>query len=350
MEKTGNKKNFIWLLHIAIWVVLFGMPFFSPRPGLPLSGGANYARFIPTLVSFIIVFYVNYLFLIRKYLYNRRFGMFILWNVILVAIVSVLVHITFKYVYPVPAGMPRMPRPVRPRTALDTMSFISRNTIIYVAIICVATAVKMTEKWYEDENRRKELEKATAEAELATLKSQVNPHFLFNTLNALYGLVVTKSDRAEDAFMRFIELEKYMVGNAQKDKVMVEDEFHFLSNYVHLQQLRLNEMTHVEFFYQNDMHQAEIAPMLLIPFVENAFMYGTSAERPCQIHFSLLLSADGILQFKSENEIFMTNGKTGTGTGIVNCRNRLELLYPNRHVLDIKEQDGKYYVCLTIHL
>ena len=198
--------------------------------------------------------------------------------------------------------------------------------------------------------RQYTIEHERDKAELALYRAQLNPHFLFNTLNALYGLVVTKSDCAEDAFMRFIELEKYMVGNAQKDKVMVEDEFHFLSNYVHLQQLRLNEMTHVEFFYQNDMHQAEIAPMLLIPFVENAFKYGTSAERPCQIHFSLLLSADGILQFKSENEIFMTNGITGTGTGIVNCRNRLELLYPNRHVLDIKEQDGKYYVCLTIHL
>ena len=206
MEKEGNTRNYTWLLHIAIWVVLFGMPFFSPRPGQPLHGGVNFSRFVPTLVSFLIVFYINYFLLIKKYLYNRRVGMFILWNVILVAIASVLVHLTYRFVYPVTSTPPQMavpptPRPVpgdrpgfgrpggpglppfRPRETLDTISFITRNTLIYIGIICVAIAVKMTERWYKDENKRKEMEKAAAEAELATLKSQVNPHFLFNTLN-----------------------------------------------------------------------------------------------------------------------------------------------------------------------
>ena len=100
MTKEGYTRSYQWLLHIAIWAVLFGMPFFSPRPGQPLHGSTNYIRFIPTFISFLVVFYVNYFILIKKYLYNRKLGLFILWNILLIAVASLLVHLSYRYVYP----------------------------------------------------------------------------------------------------------------------------------------------------------------------------------------------------------------------------------------------------------
>jgi hypothetical protein len=159
MTKEGYTRSYQWLLHIAIWAVLFGMPFFSPRPGQPLHGSTNYIRFIPTLISFLVVFYVNYFILIKKYLYNRKLGLFILWNILLIAVASLLVHLSYRYVYPmspIPPGqsvttVPHGPRPIGgpghrgPAGPGRTINFIIRNSFIYFGIICVAIAIKMTE-------------------------------------------------------------------------------------------------------------------------------------------------------------------------------------------------------------
>ena len=349
MEKTGNKKNFIWLLHIAIWVVLFGMPFFSPRPGLPLSGGVNYSRFIPTLVSFIIVFYVNYLFLIKKYLYNRRFGMFILWNVILVAIVSALVHITFKYVYPMPARMPDMPRPIRPRTALDTMSFISRNTIIYFAIICVATAVKMTEKWYEDENKRKELEKATAEAELATLKSQVNPHFLFNTLNNIYSLIGIDPDKAQEAVHDLSGMLRYVLYESEKPTVPLSSETAFLKDYIKLMSMRCSPDVRMDVNLQEGSRDRQIAPMLFIPLIENAFKHGISDSAPSSIKVDLHEDGNYVVCLVENTDFPKDDSdRSGSGIGIKNLCRRLDMLYPGKYSFEYGKVQNLYRCLLRI--
>ena len=182
MGNKGNNRNYMWLLHIAIWVVLFGMPFFSPRPGHPLHGGVDYSRFAVPLVSFFIVFYVNYFFLIKKYLYEKKLTGFILWNILLVALAGLAVHLFFRNGFiPVqdsfrpdfdgggpggpgrPAsgtgrpdfgpGGPGGPRPglkgrPGPRPWLDNMEFISKNVIIYLGVIGLAVAVRMTERWY----------------------------------------------------------------------------------------------------------------------------------------------------------------------------------------------------------
>ena len=347
MEKTDNKKNFIWLLHIAIWVVLFGMPFFSPRPGHPLSGGVNYARFIPTLVSFIIVFYVNYLFLIKKYLYNRRFGMFILWNVILVAVVSVLVHITFKYVYPMPA---RMPRPIRPRTALDTISFISRNTIIYFAIICAATAVKMTEKWYEDENRRKELEKATAEAELATLKNQINPHFLFNTLNNIYSLIGIDPGKAQDAVHDLSGMLRYVLYESEKPTVPLSSESAFLKDYIKLMSMRCSPDVKMDVSLPVENSDRQIAPMLFIPLVENAFKHGISDSGTSSIKVDLHEEGEYVVCLVENSDFPKDDSdRSGSGIGIKNLCRRLDMLYPGKYSFEYGKVQSLYRCLLKIN-
>ena len=308
MTREGNTRNYTWLLHIAIWVVLFGMPFFSPRPGHPLHGGVDFARFLPTLISFLIVFYINYFLLIKKYLYQKRFGMFILWNVLLVAIASVIVHMIHSYAFPMPSqpgfmseplemprpggpdgpggpGGPREPgfrmeprEPRGSRSTLDHLSFIARNTLIYMAIICVAVAVKMTGQWYKDEKKRDETEKAVTEAELAALKSQINPHFLFNTLNMIGSMAeLEDAETTEKMTQALAALFRYNLST--KDQIVpLAMELQVVSEYMYLQKMRFGSRVNYEVDVPADADRIRIPSFTLQPLVENAVVHGISKK------------------------------------------------------------------------
>ena len=346
MGKESNKKSYLWLLHIAIWVVLFGMPFFSPRPGHPLHGGVNYVRFIPTLASFLIVFYVNYFHLIPKYLYDRKFGKFILTNVLLVASVSFLVHLTHRLVFPLPTNPGR---PIRPRTALDTLSFVTRNTMIYFAIICVAIAVKMTERWYEEENRRKELERASAEAELATLKSQINPHFLFNTLNNIYSLIQIDPGKAQEAVHDLSGMLRYVLYESESPTVALSRETAFLKDYIKLMGMRCSPDVKLDIRLPEDGGDRQVAPMIFIPLVENAFKHGISPTEPSSIKVDLHEDGDSIVCLV-ENTCFPKDDsdRSGSGIGIKNLCRRLDMLYPGNYSFEYGKVQNCYRSLLKI--
>ena len=363
-----KSMDFTWLLHIAIWVVLFGMPFFSPRPGQPLHGGVNYARFVPTLVSFIIVFYVNYFVLIKKYLYNKRFGLFILWNVLLVAAACVLVHLTYRYVYPVtpptpkmatpPApgpfrggrpGMPGRP-PFQPRETLDTLSFITRNALIYMAIICVAIAVKMTSIWYKEENKRKEMEKAATEAELTALKSQVNPHFLFNTLNNIYSLIQIEQVKAQEAVHDLSGMLRYVLYDSEKPTVTLASETAFLNDYVKLMGMRCPKDVTLDVSLDGKYSDRPVAPLLFIPLVENAFKHGVSATEPSSVRIDLKEDGDYV-SCLVENTFFPKDesDRSGSGIGIKNLTRRLDMLYPGKYSFEYGKVQNIYRCLLRIN-
>ena len=347
MRTDEKTKEYTWLLHIAIWVVLFGMPFFSPRPGHPLHGGVDFGRFIPTLVSFLIIFYVNYFFLIKKYLYQKRLGMFILWNVILVAIISLAVHFTHRHLFPMPVNPGR---PLRPRTALDSISFIARNTVIYMAIICVAVAVKMTERWYRDEKRRDEMEKAAAEAELTALKSQVNPHFLFNTLNNIYSLIQIDQAKAQEAVHDLSGMLRYVLYDSEKPAVALSDETAFLSDYIKLMSMRCSSNVKIETSFPANGSNRQVAPLLFIPLVENAFKHGISPSEPSSIKVDLHEDGDYVVCMV-ENTAFPKddNDRSGSGIGIKNLCRRLDMLYPGNYSFEYGKTENLYRSLLKIN-
>ena len=347
MRKEENTKNYTWLLHIAIWVVLFGMPFFSPRPGHPLHGGVDFRRFIPTLLSFLIIFYINYFLLIKKYLYNKRLGMFILWNVLLVAVVSVMVHLTQRHLFPMPANPGR---PMRPRTALDTASFITRNTVIYMGIICVAVAVKMTERWYHDEKRRDEMEKAAAEAELAALKSQVNPHFLFNTLNNIYSLIQIDQDKAQEAVHDLSGMLRHVLYDSENPSVTLGKESAFLGDYIKLMSMRCPSDVRINVTLPESGSERQVAPLLFIPLVENAFKHGISSSEPSSINISLQ-EDDQYVTCLVENTAFPKDDRdrSGSGIGIKNLCRRLDMLYPGKYSFEYGRVQNMYRSLLRIY-
>ena len=180
---------------------------------------------------------------------------------------------------------------------------------------------------------REEVEYERNKAELALYKAQINPHFLFNTLNTLYGLLITHSNKTEAMLERFINLTKYMYNNANHEFVALAEEVDYISQYIDLQKLRLNEYADVCFTHLVADGNMPVPPMLLITFVENAFKYGISSNEPCFIRIRLTQQR-GMLCFEVENSVFERDVKNSKRMGVENCRRRLSLLYPGRHRLD----------------
>ena len=431
MGKDKGTRNYTWLLHIAIWVVLFGMPFFSPRPGHPLHGGVDYSRFAVPLVSFFIVFYVNYFFLIKNYLYEKKLTGFILWNILLVALAGLAVHFFFRNGFPPiqdsfrpdfdgggpggpggavggtvnpdfgpggpggaaggtgnpdfgpggpggaaggtgspdfgpggpggPEGRPKGTefRPGRPgpgskgrpgpRPWLNNMEFISRNVIIYLGVIGLAVAVRMTERWYRDEKRRNEMEKAATEAELVALKSQVNPHFLFNTLNNIYSLIQIDQDKAQEAVHDLSGMLRYVLYDSEKPSVPLSKETGFLKDYIKLMSMRCSSNVTLDVSLPDTGSDKHVAPLLFIPLVENAFKHGISTSEPSSIKIELKEEGEYV-SFLVENTSFPKNDsdRSGSGIGVKNLHRRLDMLYPGQYTFEYGEAFGLYRSFLKI--
>lgn len=213
----------------------------------------------------------------------------------------------------------------------------------YIIVTIFSFAVGMSSEAYRQRLARKEVEYERNKAELSLYKAQINPHFLFNTLNTLYGLLITRSDKTEAMFERFINLTKYMYNNANHEFIALSEEVDYIGQYIDIQKLRLNEYADVRFTYQVEDEAMPVPPMLLITFVENAFKYGVSSCEPCFIHILLKQQGD-TLCFEVENSVFEREVKNSKRMGIENCRRRLSLLYPGSHHLDIgRSSDNRIF-------
>lgn len=335
-------RNSGWLIHVAIWAVILALPFFSPQPGRALHSGVDYSRLLPVIISFVIVFYTNYLFLIKHFLSNKRFGGFIFWNVLLIAKASVAVHLFFRYAVPHDVAPP-------PHSTLDTISFSVRNTVIYMAIVGIAVAVKMTAEWYKNEAQRKEIEKNQAEAELANLKNQVNPHFLFNTLNNIYSLIQIDPVKAQEAVHDLSGMLRYVLYESQKDSVPLTKECKFLKEYIKLMSARLSSGVRLEVDLQDTASDRQIAPLLFIPLVENAFKHGISDTEDSFIRIELNEKDEYVICLV-ENSCFPKDDtdRSGSGIGIINLKRRLDLLYPGAYSFEYGRVQSVYRSLLRI--
>lgn len=218
----------------------------------------------------------------------------------------------------------------------------------YIIVVVFCFAVGTLNEAYRQRLAREEVEYERNKAELALYKAQINPHFMFNTLNTIYGLLITHSDKTEATLERFINLTKYMYNNANHDFIPLAEEVEYIDQYIDLQKLRLNDFADVSFAHQVEDETTSVPPMMLITFVENAFKYGISSNEPCFIHISLVQRGD-TLRFEVENSVFPRADGGSKRMGVENCRRRLALLYPDRHQLDVgTDADGEFRVMLEI--
>jgi two-component system, LytTR family, sensor kinase len=204
---------------------------------------------------------------------------------------------------------------------------------------------------FETQKLRDELINQRQAGELSLLKSQVNPHFLFNTLNNIYSLVYHKSDEAPEAVMKFSSIMRYVLYDAAAEKVELDKEIEYLGSYIELQKLRIKQPGYVDMAIDGNTGGITIAPMLLIPFVENAFKYGSKNHHPGII--IRLHAENNFVRFEVSNYIrknLLISEKQFNVIGLSNIRRRLNLIYPGKNNLEIREEDDQFKVNLVIFI
>lgn len=316
--------------------------------GEPIMTMPEYLRFLVVPLSFMIVFYTNFYLLIDRYLFSQRIGRFLLCNILLIIAVMVLVHLLFRY------GLPPGPgrhRPPMERPWQDVMFFFLRNAMLYLLVVGVSVAIRMTRQWYRAESTRRELERSRTEAELENLKSQLNPHFLFNTLNNIYSLIRLNPDQAQQTVHDLSRLLRYVLYDSSHPTVPLKDELNFIGNYIDLMRIRLPRHVLCNVSLPSGGSQTPVAPLLFISLVENAFKHGVSNDYPSHIDIDIR-EEEGELTCRIENSYFpkTATDRSGSGIGLQNLRKRLEMIYPGRYTLECGQVGNDYRTLLKIKL
>ncbi len=223
--------------------------------------------------------------------------------------------------------------------------------MVYTLLIFIGAVIKTYGEWNRNELDKKEIENQKNLSELEVLKSQINPHFLFNSLNSICSLAVKKSDEAPDAIIMLSELMRYMLYEVKGERVLLSKEIAYIENYVNLQKLRLANKEQVSLRIVGDIHSQRISPLILISFIENAFKYGIDTTEETSI--SITIDAyENDVTFNCVNRINKRKKKQddNSGIGIQNTKERLKLLYPDKHQLSIQEENNMFIVNLFLKL
>ncbi|MBO2009704.1 sensor histidine kinase [Hymenobacter negativus] len=334
------------LIHVAVWLALAALVVGFVQLGLGVEVAFNWRvlRVLFPLGLLAGFFYLNYWVLIPRLLAQRRFaGYFALVVFIGVAFAMPMILRHFGVIT----------KPTHP-ARLAAYHPLQMVSVALVLTWVVSSALRITGEWLQSEEMRKQLHSDQLAAELAFLKSQVNPHFLFNTLNNVYSLAELKSDDAPAAILKLSHLMRYMLYEAHAPRVPLTHEIEHLRTYVDLQRLRLDpDQVPISFDLEGDPHGHLIEPMLLIPFVENAFKHGISFQHPSDIGLHLRVGEDGLL-FTVRNHVFAAAPEAPAGTtpvggvGLQNVKQRLRLLYPSRHNLALYRTETDFTATLTL--
>lgn len=302
----------------------------------------HHTAFMLTLIAYLYgLYYVYRKAKIPQLFMQRKFGRITLLIAILVLITILLTHFPFPQSHD---SMPPLIQKAKEHLRTQVVWFF------FLVVTGFSLSIELIFELFRQIMSKHEIEAEKNKAELALYKAQINPHFLFNTLNTLYGLVLTQSDKTESAFVKFSNILKYMYSQTTSDTIPVSSEIDYIRQYVELQSLRLNKHTRVTIETRTDDEQVQIPPMMLITFVENAFKYGTSSEVDCSILIRIIVE-DNKLLFETENTIMGEKQEDDTqAIGIENCRKRLRLFYPERFELTTCREDRQFKVHLNIQL
>lgn len=228
------------------------------------------------------------------------------------------------------------------------MSVRSTLSNCFIMLI-IGGMLRLAYSFLKSENKKKSLENATLNAEVDLLKAQINPHFLFNTLNSIYSLATVKSDKTDVAILKLSELLRYALYDTADDKVALFQDIQYINNYIDLQRLRLSNKVTVLYSVEGNVDNKIIAPMLLITFIENAFKHGVSYLQQCLIKIDIRIF-DEILTLEVTNPIIENNSFATGGIGLKNVQRRLALLYPHQHELHITQNQHQFSVSLKISI
>ena len=344
-EKTYRSIG--WIIHLVAWGIVFCLPFFFTGRNMEEVTTERYVRFIIVPLSFMALFYLDYFLLIPRYIFVQKTGKFLLVNAVLIILTMIVVHALMQLLPPLEMEMPPRPMP----DATEITLFFLRNAMMYALVAGLSVAIRITARWYEQESTRKELERVRVEAELKNLKSQLNPHFLFNTLNNIYTLILLSPDRAQCAVHDLSKLLRYVLYESNLPTVAIEKEMDFVRNYVELMRIRLPESTDLKIAIDVQEAGLPIAPLLFISLIENAFKHGVSHSGASYIWINLQES-EGSVRCDIKNSYFPKDSadRSGSGIGLTNLRKRLELIYPGKYTFSAQREGASYHVKLNLQI
>ncbi|TDX02205.1 sensor histidine kinase [Dinghuibacter silviterrae] len=302
--------------------------------------------------AFLVMFYyLNAFVLIPRFLANKRI---LLYALIVIGLLAIYLYVP-EYVFVNfithhhPAPPPGMPPGGPPRRRFRIFPYLG-SAALFLLVLVISSGSKILQQWFAAERQKEKAEKETLRTELSLLKSQINPHFLFNTLNNIYAMAITDSVHTADAVMKLSQIMRYILQEADHELVPLQKDLEFLQRYIELQQFRLSDKVDLKYQVSGDGQLLRIAPLLMIPFIENAFKYGVSAREKSSIKIDIQIR-ENIVTLWVENTKHAVNtmgAMENTGIGINNARRRLALLYPDRHELTIRDTPSLFVVTLKI--
>ncbi|GHC51203.1 sensor histidine kinase [Ulvibacter litoralis] len=340
-----QNKNITVLSHLLVWLMLVCLPYLLSY-GQEQDVSRLVAHFWIPLMFSAIIFYLNYFVLIDRFLFPKKMIQFIVINTAIIALFLFLKEniedIFFKDIIKrrsenEDGGGP----PFKMAMYIQVLS--------YMAPLFFSIALKSTKRWIRTEAERKEALTFKLQSELQHLHYQLQPHFFFNSLNNIYSLVDISPDQAKSSIHSLSKLMRYMLYETNLEVVSLSKEIDFLKKYIDLMKLRVSDKTKVHYSFPSEETGIQIAPLLFISLIENAFKHGVSSTKESEITITMTSDGSTVL-FSVENDNFpkKTDDKSGSGIGLQNLKKRLELLYSGKHEFHTIEKDNRFIVTLEI--
>ena len=336
-------RHIAGLCHVALWAFLFLSPLTYWRgTGIRF---VQYLMYCMQPLMLMIIFYSNYLYLAPKFFVAGKHRYDLLINLVMITTFGIALHYWTDFannLYGVH---------VRFDDAISDVTNILRDCLNFAIFAGGSTALALARKWFTADQKLQESEAARAKAELYNLRSQINPHFLLNTLNNIYALTAIDQERAQDAIQQLSKMLRHMLYDNQESSVALSDELQFLENYISLMKIRLSANVDVTFTHNVDVPGVRIAPLIFISLVENAFKHGISPTEQSFVHIEINATDHDInCRIENSNHPKSNQDRSGHGIGLNQVQRRLDLAYPNHHKwVKGTNEDGTIYTS-AIHI
>ncbi len=333
-----------WLISLAYWMILF----YLANPSGTVLTTENILKNIILNSTFAISVYINLYLLIPRFFVKKNYVFYGFWLILLLAASSVLIQVLFIYPFHSIFNNGQF-------TAFSPAIY-SRYFFVTLLYVGITSVLKFIKEWFllqDLKYKYEQSERKKLEAELKTLKGQVHPHFLFNSLNNVYSLSLTNPDKVPGFILKLSDLLRHAIYESRKDFISLRKELTFIKNYVSLQKIRIPQAIKVNYSIQGKVPDKKIPPLLLEPFVDNAFKHGLTGQgdQYVSIHFDFTLP--GILLFSIENtyEESLSSNTEYKGIGLENVKKRLKHLYAdNQYNLEIQKDQTRFKVTLKLNL
>lgn len=333
-----NKRLEI-LIHIAIWIVIILLPLMFMNHGR----GMSVSQFMLTTtvpLTFMAVFYIDYLWLTPRYFVTGHRTQFFVINTFIVILLGIALHLWMSLSHDMLGHNHREP------PLILTIAFVIRDIVNLVIAAAIATLLHLALQWQTAEEARKE-------AELSNLRSQINPHFLLNTLNNIYALTAINTQKAQEAIQDLSKMLRHILYDYQRSEIELRDEVEFLKNYIRLMKLRQGPSVEINTSFHITNEQQKVAPMIFISLVENAFKHGVKPAVPCTINITIQANDKQIVcDIVNSNHPKTSTDRSGHGVGLELVRRRLELAYKGRYewTHGVNDNQKMYHSTITIKL